>query len=40
MLYNSDKQNFHSFILALLFSLIFWLFNEGSQQTRLDENYF
>ena len=30
MLYNSDKQNFHSSILALLFSLIFCLFNEGS----------
>ena len=30
MLYNSDKTNFHSFILGSLFSLIFCLYNEGS----------
>ena len=29
MLYNSDKTNFHSFILGSLFSLIFCLLNEG-----------
>ena len=30
MLYNLDKTNLHFFILELLFSLIFCLFNEGS----------
>ena len=29
ILYNSNKTNFYSFILASLFSLIFCLFNEG-----------
>ena len=30
ILHNSDKTNFHFFILASLFSLIFCLFNKGS----------
>ena len=30
MLYNSDKTNFHSFILESLFSPIFCLYNERS----------